>query len=156
MLLVSKLMKKTILIVDDSELITYTVQDGLEHLNPEYSVIPIGSGIQCLEYLRNNQLPDIIILDIIMPDMNGWEVYKALRQNPQWTKIPIIFLTARTDAYNKGLGKILGDAYIEKPFDMNFLKKEIETILSHTYEISPINMKDMDQIIEKIKQKKRI
>ncbi|MCX6666577.1 MAG: response regulator [Euryarchaeota archaeon] len=139
---------KKIMSVDDDPDQTFTVKQRLERLG-DYQVIPIDGGKKCLEWLQNKGLPDLILLDVMMPEMNGWEVFKAIRQNQNWKKIPIVFLTARTDAFSKGFGKILGDAYIEKPFDMNDLKEKIERILATPYEISDTKAKIIEDMIEK-------
>jgi CheY-like chemotaxis protein len=143
-------MKKTILVVDDSKLASYTVKDGLEELNPNYNVITVDSGKKCLEVLQQNQRPDIILLDIMMPEMNGWEVFKCLRKNEQWKNIPVIFITAKTDNFSKGFGKLLAEAYIEKPFEIKELQARIEKILEIPFELSETKQKIIDDMIEHI------
>jgi hypothetical protein len=87
--------------------------------------------MQCLELLKNNQIPDIILLDIMMPKMSGWQVFYRLKENPSWKNIPVIFLTARTDEVAKNAGGFLGDDYIEKPFNREDLKKRIDYFLKN-------------------------
>jgi len=65
----------------------------------------------------------------MMPSMNGWEVYKAIRQNQNWKDIPIVFLTARTDDFAKSAGIKLGNDYIEKPFELEDLKRRIDLVM---------------------------
>jgi DNA-binding response OmpR family regulator len=72
----------------------------------------------------------LILLDIMMPGMSGWEVFKSLRENPSWEKIPVVFLTARTDNIAKNAGSFLGNDYIEKPFKLPELKERIDKILN--------------------------
>jgi CheY-like chemotaxis protein len=120
---------KKIMIVDDLPEVTYTVKYGLEKLNPEYKVIQVESGEKCFELLNKNDIPDLILLDIMMPEMNGWEVARLLRKNIEWRKIPIIFLTATEDETSKITGKIIGEAFIEKPFEVPELMKKIDEIL---------------------------
>lgn len=117
------------MIVDDLPEITYTVKYGLEKLNPDYDVTRVESGKQCLELLNKNQIPDLILLDIMMPDMNGWELAKTLKEKIQWRKIPIIFLSATEDETSKITGKIIAEDFIEKPFEINNLKNKIDKIL---------------------------
>jgi len=136
--------------VDDSKLASYTVKDGLEEIEPNYNVITVDSGKKCLELLSQNQLPDIILLDIMMPEMNGWEVFKRLRENQQWRNIPVIFITAKTDNFSKGFGKLLAEAYIEKPFEVKELKQRIEKILETPFELSETKQKIIDDMIEHI------
>jgi len=120
---------KRIMIVDDEPDQIFTVKQILADFNDEYEIISAESGMQCLDLLENNGIPDIILLDIMMSDMSGWEVYDKLKENPAWEKIPIIFLTARTDRIAKSAGDFLGDDYIEKPFDQEELKKRIDKLL---------------------------
>jgi len=122
-------MKKKIMVVDDNPSVTLTVKKGLENIDDIYEVISAGSGEQCLEMLKNNQIPDLIILDIMMPGMNGWEVFNRLKQNPIWMNISVVFLTARTDPVAGNAGRFLAEDYIEKPFNIYDLKSRIDKVL---------------------------
>ncbi|MCK5112341.1 MAG: response regulator, partial [Thermoplasmatales archaeon] len=68
-------MVKKILIVDDDSGVNYTVKNGLEGLDADYKVESVESGEECLEFLQNDDIPDLILLDIMMPEMSGWETY---------------------------------------------------------------------------------
>jgi len=118
------------MIVDDLPEITYTVKYGLEKLNPDYEVTRVESGKKCLEILNDSPIPDLIILDIMMPEMNGWELAKTLKKKIEWRKIPIIFLTATEDETSKITGRIIGEDFIEKPFEITDLKNKIEKVLA--------------------------
>jgi CheY-like chemotaxis protein len=122
-------MVKTIMIVDDLPELTYTVKCGLENLDPDYNVIRVESGEKCLELLEKNEIPDLILLDIMMPDMNGWEVHRRIQERPQWRNIPIVFLTAVEDETSKITGSVIGEGYIEKPFEILDLKEKIDEVL---------------------------
>ena len=79
------------------------------------------------ELLEKNDIPDLILLDIMMPEISGWELAKRLKKNTAWKNIPIVFLTARTSKIAKTAGGLLGEDYIEKPFDkedLNSFNKE--------------------------------
>ena len=65
----------------------------------------------------------------MMPDMDGWQVLNRLRDNNEWSKIPIVFLTAKTDDFSKTFGKTVSQDYIEKPFRMSDLKQRIDMVL---------------------------
>jgi len=123
-------MKKSILIVDDNPDVRFSVKLGLEDLDASYEVITAESGDKCLEFLKNNQIPDIILLDIMMPREDGWNIFAKVKEKLEWRNIPIIFLTAKTDDYSKGFGSISADDYVEKPFDIEDLKKRIDNILN--------------------------
>jgi CheY-like chemotaxis protein len=122
-------MVKTILVVDDDPGVIYTVKHGLEDAKREYRVIGVNSGQKCVEALENNKIPDLILLDIMMPDMSGWETRDKIKDNLQWRNIPIVFLTARTDQVAKDAGSFLADDYIGKPFKIPELKNKIDKIL---------------------------
>ena len=119
---------KKIMIVDDDPDQTLTVKEVLEQF-PDYKVITINSGIDCINYLKNNEFPNLILMDIMMPKMTGWQTLEQIKEHPKWKKIPIIFLTARTDSVAKHAGNFLGDDYIEKPVSIDVLKERIEKVL---------------------------
>lgn len=122
-------MVKKIMIVDDETGVAYTVKTGLEGIDPDYNVNHVDSGKKCLEYLENNEAPDLILLDVMMPGMTGWETYKRIKEKNEWSNIPIVFLTARNDRVAVNAGKFLAEDYIEKPFNVKDLKERIEKIL---------------------------
>ena len=126
----AKKMKK-IMLVDDEEDQIFGVQTAFEETyGDEYTIIPAGSGEECFELLKDDeQKPDLILLDIMMPGMSGWEVYDKLRDNPKWSNIPIVFLTARTDRIAENAGDFLGDDYVEKPVEIAELHDRIEKVL---------------------------
>jgi len=124
-------MKKTILIVDDDETVRYTVKAGLETYGDEFNVITAENGKQCLELLPTIEQPDLILLDVMMPEMTGWETFDKIRDEEKWRHIPIIFLTARTDQVAKTAGRFLANDYIEKPCKIPELKQRILHQLDH-------------------------
>jgi len=122
-------MVKKIMVVDDNADVIMSIKFGLEDLTKEFQVIGVESGKQCLDLLEHNPVPDLILLDIMMPQMNGWETYNKIRENESWKKIPVVFLTARTDRLAKNAGTFFGDDFIEKPFDVKDVKNRINKIL---------------------------
>nr|MDO8116796.1 response regulator [Candidatus Sigynarchaeota archaeon] len=108
--------KYTVLIVDDNKDILYNLRTalGLNHFN----VISANNGKEALEILRKlKAVPDVIISDIMMPEMDGYELLKAISKEPGLNQVPFIFLSAKTTVEDIRLGKILGvDDYITKPF----------------------------------------
>ncbi len=95
----------------------YSAQDGRE-------------GLQVV----NSTLPDLVLLDLMMPDMDGWEVYHKMKANPETADIPIIILTARGQSIDKVLGLHIAkaDDYITKPFSPQELLTAIEKVLQQT------------------------
>ena len=123
-------MVKKIMIVDDNPDVIYTIKSGIEKIDKNYHIYGVESGEECLQLLQNNQIPDLILLDIMMPQMSGWETFDNLKENPQWKNIPVVFLTARSDRVAKNAGKFLGEDYIEKPFKIQDIKNRLDTVLS--------------------------
>jgi DNA-binding response OmpR family regulator len=114
----------TILLADDDEMIV----DILSHqLTREgYAVVTAGDGIRALELARTRQ-PDLVLLDVMMPGMQGWEVCRALRHE---SDVPILMLTARGEEMDRVLGLELGaDDYIVKPFSFRELLARIRANL---------------------------
>lgn len=124
-------MPKTILIVDDYSDIIVSVKQVLEGISADYHVIGVESGEKCLQILQDNQLPDLILLDIMMPGMSGWDVAARIKENDRWREIPIVFLSAKGDDISTGIGRLASEDYIVKPFDIMKLKECIDRIL-HT------------------------
>ena len=122
-------MSKKIMVVDDEPDIIFTVKTALEEAEEKYEIISAGSGEECLELLENNRIPDLILLDIMMPEMSGWVLYYHIKDNPSWEKIPVVFLTARADKTSERTGKSLGDDFIKNPFDGEDLKNRINKVL---------------------------
>ena len=122
-------MTKKIMVVDDDPSIIISIEQGLKLINEEYNVIGAKSGEECFALLENNQIPDLILLDIGMPGMNGWQVMNRLNQNRTWNKIPVVFLTAKTDTFSKTFGRSLARDYITKPFETRELERRIDNIL---------------------------
>ncbi len=119
------------MVVDDEKAVGYSVEQGLKYLNAPYRIFFADSGEKCIDYLKKHKnLPDLILLDIMMPGMSGWEVYDKIKENKNWSRIPIVFLTARSDPIAKNAGYSLAEDYIQKPFDLNDLKKRLDIFLN--------------------------
>jgi DNA-binding response OmpR family regulator len=131
-------MKKTIMVVDDDPSIIISIEQGLKLINEEYQVLGAKSGEELFELLENNQIPDLILLDIGMPGMNGWQVINKLREKREWKKIPVVFLTAKTDTFSKTFGRSIAWDYITKPFEARELERRIDNILCKIHNVVPI------------------
>jgi CheY-like chemotaxis protein len=121
---------KKILAVDDDIGVLMSVKEGLNSLASGYEVVLANNGKECFEILKTGGKPDLIILDLMMPGMDGWEIQRKLRGEKEWRDIPIMFLTAKTDNYSKRMGNIVGKDFIEKPFEIKDLKRRIETLIN--------------------------
>lgn len=122
-------MSKTILVVDDEPDILLTVSQTLEMFG--YKVIQAKDGVDCITKLNDlDIIPDLVLLDIMMPDLSGWDVAAKIKENPSWQEIPIVFLTAKGDTMSIGMGNLAAVDYIVKPFDVRDLKKRVEKVLN--------------------------
>jgi DNA-binding response OmpR family regulator len=120
---------KKILIIDDEITFSALVKINLE-LNSDYKVFVAGSGPEGLR-LAKSKKPDIILLDIIMPNMDGFEVMKRLKEDENTVPIPIIMVTALADEGSKEKAwELYDEAYITKPIEIAALKAKIEEVLS--------------------------
>jgi CheY-like chemotaxis protein len=127
-------MVKTILVVDDYIDIVVSVKQVLEDPTGEFRVIAADSGEKCLQLLeQTTPLPDLILLDIMMPGMSGWDVAARIKQNDRWRNVPIIFLTAKGDEMSIGIGHLASEDYIIKPFDIIKLKESVKRILQQPH-----------------------
>jgi two-component system, OmpR family, response regulator RpaA len=117
-----------ILAVDDDPDVLGTIERVLQREN--FHVTCVNSGQKALDYLENNNQPDLIILDIIMPEMDGITVCHRVRQDERFTALPILFLTAKgsTDDVVEGLDAGADD-YVIKPFDLAELRARVHALL---------------------------
>lgn len=123
----SELSKKKILVVDDTKL---NIDILLETLSTDYRVSVAMNGRSAIENIKNNR-PDLILLDIMMPGMDGYEVCQKLKENPTTRNIPIIFVTARSDETDEKKGLAVGAVdYITKPFSPSIVKARVKTHLT--------------------------
>ena len=119
------------MLVDDEQDQIFSIKTGFIELYPNlYEIIPAENGKKCFELLEKNIIPDLILLDIMMPEMSGWDVFDKLRANQKWKGIPVIFLTARSDGLATSAGAMIADDYIEKPIEISELKIRIEKVLN--------------------------
>jgi CheY-like chemotaxis protein len=118
----------SILIVDDDVILLESIADLL--LLSDFRVITANNGVEALEIL-NDELPDCIISDIMMPEMDGYGLLEALRSDDTWSTIPVILLTAYDRPMSKRAGRdVMPDAVLSKPFDVDHLIEVIRDQLS--------------------------
>ena len=122
-----------ILVVDDQSRMRKLVKDFLTKKN--FQVLEAGNGEEAMDIFYEEKDIALIILDVMMPKMDGWEVCREIRKN---SKVPIIMLTARSDERDELLGFDLGvDEYISKPFSPKILVARVEAILRRTGQNNP-------------------
>lgn len=120
-------MPKKILVVDDEEEIAFLIKRRL--IKSGYEVLTASNGTSALLLAKKEQ-PDLIVLDVMMPEPNGLDVCRALKQDPQFKSIRIILLSARDQLKDKEAGLKAGaDLYVTKPFEPEELIKNVQTLL---------------------------
>ena len=123
--------KLKVLVVDDESRMRKLVRDFLVKSN--YDVLEAGNGEEALDIFYKQKDIALIVLDVMMPKMDGWQVCREVRT---YSKVPIIMLTARTDERDELQGFQLGvDEYIAKPFSPKILVARIEAILRRTNQL---------------------
>ena len=120
-------MPQTILIVDDEQSIIVPLRFLMEQNG--YKVITASSGEEAVDKISKFQ-PDLILLDIIHPGLDGFEICQIVRENPEWKHTRIIFLTTMSRDVDVAKGLAFGaDAYITKPFSNSEIMKQVRELL---------------------------
>lgn len=118
---------EVILVVDDSPVVVEAVKEAL--LNDGYSVLIAGDGIEALDVIKGNHV-DLILLDIDMPRMNGYQLCKILKRDSNYSHIPIIMLTAKSTEADRIWGVKAGsDEFLTKPFNYARVKEAMKRFL---------------------------
>lgn len=130
--------KVKILVVDDESRMRKLVKDFLEREG--FEVLEAGDGMEAMEIFYEEKEIALIILDVMMPKMDGWQVCREVRQS---SKVPIIMLTARSEERDELQGFELGiDEYISKPFSPKILVARVEAVLRRTHGIDASSVMD--------------
>jgi two-component system response regulator VicR len=121
-------MAHKIMVVDDEPDVVDLVKLVLE--SDGFGVVTAYSGKECLEKIEK-EMPDLVLLDIMMPQMDGWEVFRRIKANDRTSGIPVAMLTAKTQSIDKmiGLHVVKVDDYITKPFGRSELLERVKKIL---------------------------
>ena len=117
---------KNILVVDDDKSVTSLLGALLSHHG--YTVLVAHDGLDCMVQVRK-EIPDLIILDIMMPEINGYDVCSNLKFDEKFKHIPIIVLTSREQELDPRIGQLMGIDYMPKPIDSQVLLEKIQKTL---------------------------
>jgi DNA-binding response OmpR family regulator len=121
-------MAKKILVVDDQENIARILRMMLE--NKGYETVWAGDGAEALRLAKSEE-PDLILLDVMLPKIDGFKVCRLLKFDKKYNRIPIVLLTAKSSPADKQTGREVGaDYYLEKPFQPVQLIQVIEQLLA--------------------------
>ena len=135
--------KLKILLVDDESRMRKLIRDFLEREG--YQIIEAADGIEAMDYFYADKNIDLIVLDVMMPRMDGWQVCREIREH---SKVPIVMLTARAEEQNELKGFELGvDEYISKPFSPKILVARIGALLKRTKNMSEEEIIDAGGIL---------
>lgn len=138
----------TILLVEDDKSMLYGMRDLLQVVDLGYnlSILTAGNGLEALALLEN-QTPDIIVSDIMMPLMDGFQLLNQLEKHPEWANIPFIFLTARGERHEIHQGRLSrATLYITKPFQSVELLELIKTQLDRKLELERMRQQHINNL----------
>lgn len=116
---------RSILLIEDDEGIRDSVAECLT--SEGYSVTPVSNGVEGLEWLRRENHADLIVLDLVMPVMNGAQFLEAVREDPAFRKVPVVLMTAAMPTTDLPIPDANG--YLAKPFELDDL---LATVARHT------------------------
>jgi DNA-binding response OmpR family regulator len=137
---------RVILVVDDEERMARFIRLNLEH--DGFQVVEAFKGMQAIQALRDS-LPDIVLLDVMLPDIDGFEVLKLIREI---SAVPVIMLTAKGEEDDRVHGLELGaDDYITKPFSPRELVSRVRAVLRRTQALSGMGSRDLIEVDDRLK-----
>ena len=120
-------MVKRILVVDDEPNIVLMLEGRLKANG--YEVLSAGDGVTALDMVKKEK-PDLVILDLMLPKMDGYKVCGLLKKDTRYAKIPIVMFTARAQEEDRKMGEEVGaDAYLTKPFEPQILLAKIQELI---------------------------
>lgn len=120
--------KKRILAVDDERLIVLAIRHNLQYAG--YEVIEAYDGKEALTAIETHR-PDLVLLDVMMPELSGWDVLTCIREDPELRDIPVIMLTALGQDQDEREGVIRGaDVYLTKPYEPQHLIELVNRLLA--------------------------
>jgi DNA-binding response OmpR family regulator len=141
-----KLKNRSILVVDDEERMARFIRLNLEH--DGFQVIEAYRGMKAIQVIRD-EMPDLVILDIMMPDIDGFEVLRIVREV---SSVPVIMLTAKGEEDDRVRGLELGaDDYITKPFSPRELVSRVRAVLRRTEAASPVSRAEVIEVDDRLK-----
>jgi DNA-binding response OmpR family regulator len=137
---------RVILVVDDEERMARFIRLNLEH--DGFQVVEAFKGMQAIQSLRDS-MPDVILLDVMLPDLDGFEVLKLIREI---SAVPVIMLTAKGEEDDRVHGLELGaDDYITKPFSPRELVSRVRAVLRRTEALSGMGSRDLIEVDDRLK-----
>jgi two-component system, sensor histidine kinase and response regulator len=140
--------RQRILVVEDDRVLLEGLRDMLEIAG--YAPVIATGAREGLASIAE-ALPDLIVSDIMMPDMDGYAFFRAVRARPEWTAVPFIFLSARSEGADVRTGKSLGaEDYITKPFEQDDLLTAITSRLRRSSELDAVRRREFDALAQRL------
>jgi DNA-binding response OmpR family regulator len=121
-------MDAKIMVVDDNQDILESVTAVFEGEKPPPKVTGVTSGKEALAAMKRDR-PDIVILDIMMPGLSGWDVASQMKDDPVLSSVPIVYLSAKSDTLSRQMGGLSAEDYIVKPFNPADLVRRVKDVL---------------------------
>jgi CheY-like chemotaxis protein len=119
-------MRRILVVDDDPEVVALLA----ERLHGEgHDVVAAADGYQALAALERGPAPDLVVLDVLMPGLSGWEVARAVRRDPRLRATPILVVTAVGRVLNQATSPLFADDFLDKPFDLDELDHKIDQLL---------------------------
>lgn len=119
----------TVLVVEDSLTQRQMIGDLLKDSGLDASIVSVSDGVEALEQIKN-QCPDLVVLDIVMPRMNGYEVCRQIKTDPKTQNVPVVMCSSKGEEFDIYWGMKQGaDAYISKPFEPDELIGTVKQLL---------------------------
>lgn len=119
-------MEKTILVIDDEMLVHMMIE---QVLSPRFAVVSTHNGEQGLDWMKQNRLPGCVILDLVMPGIDGFEVLRRMRQDRELREVPVIVLSSKGGVEDRiACSKLGANGYLVKPFTREEIEAEIERV----------------------------
>ncbi len=151
------IINNTVLIIEDNKDVRENTSEILKLAN--YNVLTANDGMEGLEIARNNKL-DLILCDIMMPELDGYGVLRAIENNPDMTGVPFVFITAKAEAKDFRVGMDLGaDDYLTKPFTGTDLLRVVSSRIKKNQSLMDKfnrNFEDLDSLINVVKADKEM
>ena len=122
-------MGEHIMVVDDDQGSITSIRLVLERRMPRVKVTCASSGREALELMRR-RVPDLVLLEIMMSEMDGWKVTQEMLSDNALKAVPIIYVTAKTDILSRQVGMVCAEGFITKPFEGDELIKIVMEVLA--------------------------
>lgn len=118
-------MGSTIVIIDDNKSVLSSVENYLKENHDDWKIVTAASGEELFGILKTEEA-DLIVLDIEMPNLDGWQISARLHRNKDWSNIPLILMSTKSDELTKQLAGKVSNDFIEKPFELEDLDNRIK------------------------------